>query len=60
MEDPSLTSTNAQGVSPHFSSSFATTATAITSGCLYIASSTSMEDMFSPPDIIISFDLSLS
>src|SRR5262245_36633734 len=31
---PGLSSTKAQGVSPHFSSSFATTAAAATAGCL--------------------------
>ena len=51
---------NAQGVSPHFSSSLATTATAMTSGCLYKASSTSIDEIFSPPDIIMSLDLSFS
>ena len=57
---PSLSSTNAQGVSPHFSSCLATTPTATTSGCLYKASSTSIDEMFSPPDIIMSFDLSFN
>ena len=51
-------SINAQGTSPHFSSGLATTAAIETEGCLARVFSISIEDMFSPPEIIISFDLS--
>ena len=57
---PSLSSTNAQGTSPHFSSGLDTTAAANILGFLYNVSSTSIEEIFSPPDMIMSFDLSLS
>ena len=53
-----ISSTNAQGVSPHFSSGLATTAANDTAGCFAIAFSISIEEIFSPPDIIISLDLS--
>ena len=53
------TSINAQGTSPHFSSGLATTAAIETLGCLAKVFSISIDDMFSPPEIIISFDLSL-
>ena len=52
-------SIKAQGTSPHFSSGLATTAAIETLGCLAKVFSISIEDMFSPPEIIISFDLSL-
>jgi len=51
-------SINAQGTSPHFSSGFATTAAIETPGCLAKVFSISIEEIFSPPDIIISLDLS--
>ena len=51
-------SINAQGTSPHFSSGLATTAAIDTEGCFDNVFSISIEDMFSPPEIIISFDLS--
>ena len=51
-------SINAQGTSPHFSSGLATTAAIETEGCLANVFYISIEDMFSPPEIIISFDLS--
>ena len=51
-------SINAQGTSPHFSSGFATTAAIETDGCLESVFSISIEEIFSPPEIIISFDLS--
>ena len=52
-------STKAHGDSPHFSSGFATTADKDTDGCLEIVFSISMDDIFSPPEMIISFYLSL-
>ena len=53
-----INSTNAQGVSPHFSSGLATTAAKDTDECFAIVFSISIEDIFSPPEIIISLDLS--
>ena len=44
-----------RGSSPHFSSGMETTATAITAGCSEIACSTSVVEMFSPPETIMSF-----
>ena len=59
MVDLSFTaSINAQGTSPHFSSGLATTAAIDTEGCFAKVFSISIEEIFSPPDIIISFDLS--
>ena len=55
---PSINSTNAQGASPHFSSGLATTAANDTEGCLAIVFSISIDEIFSPPEIIISLDLS--
>ena len=49
-----INSTNAQGDSPHFSSGLATTAANDTDECLAITFSISIEEMFSPPEIIIS------
>ena len=49
---------NAHGTSPHFSSDFATTAAIETAGCLARVFSISIDEIFSPPEIIISFDLS--
>ena len=49
---------NAQGVSPHFSSGCATTAAASTAGWRYSASSTSIDEMFSPPEMMMSFERS--
>ena len=51
-------SIKAQGTSPHFSSGFATTAAIDTEGCFANVFSISIDDIFSPPEIIISFDLS--
>ena len=51
-------SINAHGTSPHFSSGFATTAAIDTEGCLANVFSISMDEIFSPPEIMISFDLS--
>ena len=51
-------SINAQGTSPHYSSGFATTAAIDTEGCFANVFSISIEDIFSPPEIIISLDLS--
>ena len=55
---PSISSINAQGVSPHFSSGLATTAANETEGCLAIVFSISIDEIFSPPEMIISLDLS--
>src|SRR5437588_1187746 len=54
-----FSSTKAHGVSPHFASGFATTAAASTAGWRYRMSSTSSEEMFSPPEIMMSFERSL-
>ncbi|MNV88218.1 hypothetical protein D3C71_1824030 [compost metagenome] len=56
---PALSSTKAQGVSPHLGSGMATTATAATAGWRYSASSTSMLEMFSPPEMMMSLLRSL-
>ena len=47
---------NAQGTSPHFSSGFATTAAIDTDGCFASVFSISIDEIFSPPEIIISLD----
>ena len=52
---PALSSTNALGRSPHFSSGVETTAAAATAGCRATAVSTSMVEMFSPPETMMSF-----
>src|SRR3954451_16471336 len=57
---PDLSSTNAFGRSPHFSSGIATTATSETAGCRTIACSTSMLEMFSPPEMMMSLERSRS
>jgi hypothetical protein len=54
-----LSVTNAQGVSPHFSSGRATTAASITCGWRYRHSSTSSELTFSPPVMMMSLLRSL-
>ena len=51
-------STKAHGTSPHFSSGLATTAASETEGCFTIVFSISIEEIFSPPEIITSLDLS--
>ena len=51
-------SIKAHGTSPHFSSGLATTAAMETDGCFESVFSISIEDIFSPHEIIISFDLS--
>ena len=51
--------TNAQTASPQVSSGLATTAASITWGCRYSTSSTSRLEIFSPPEMIMSFDRSL-
>ena len=51
-------SIKAQGTSPHFSSGLATTAAIETEGCFAKVFSISIDEMFSPPEIIISLDLS--
>ena len=53
-----MDSINAQGTSPHFSSFLATTAAIDTEGCFANVFSISIDDIFSPPEIIISLDLS--
>ena len=57
---PGLSSTKAHGVSPISSSGFATTAASCTAGCLKSASSTSIEEMFSPPEMMMSLERSFS
>ena len=49
---PLINSPNAQGVSPHLESGFATTADRETDGCFVNVFSISTDDMFSPPDIL--------
>ncbi|RID68571.1 hypothetical protein BRARA_C00719 [Brassica rapa] len=56
---PGFKLTNAHGVSPQNSSGLATTATSFTAGFVYRTASTSTLLTFSPPVMIISFDLSL-
>src|SRR5213593_1498842 len=56
---PSRSWTNAHGVSPHFSSGRATTADISTAGWRFSAISTSIEEMFSPPEMMMSFARSL-
>ena len=56
---PCLSTTNALGRSPHFSSGMATTAASITAGWRDTACSTSMVEMFSPPEMMMSLSLSL-
>src|SRR5207249_9173656 len=56
---PSFSVTKAQGVSPQFGSGFATTAASSTAGCRYRTSSTSIVEMFSPPEMMMSFERSL-
>ncbi len=51
-------SINAHGTSPHFSSGFDTTAAIDTEGCFAKVFYISIDETFSPPVIIISFDLS--
>jgi len=55
---PSLSSTNAHGVSPHFGSGCATTAAIMTAGWPCSTSSTSWDEIFSPPEMITSFERS--
>src|ERR1700732_5253943 len=52
----SFNSMNAQGTSPHLESGFATTAANNTAGCLCSTSSTSIEEMFSPPEMLMSLE----
>ena len=56
---PGFNVTNAHGVSPHFSSGRATTAASRTAAWLYSTSSTSIVEMFSPPEMIMSLERSL-
>src|SRR5215218_4060652 len=55
---PCLSTTNALGRSPHFSSGMATTAASITAGWRDTACSTSMVEMFSPPEMMMTLFLS--
>jgi len=55
---PGFSSMKAHGVSPHLSSGCATTAALSTAGWRYSVSSTSIDEMFSPPDMMMSFDRS--
>ncbi len=57
---PGLRVTKALGTSPHRSSGTPITATSATAGCLYRVFSTSMVEMFSPPEMMMSFLRSLS
>ena len=57
---PARSSTKAHGTSPHFASFMATTATVETAGWVEIASSTSSDEMFSPPEMMMSFERSFS
>ena len=52
---PGATTTSAVTVSPHLSSGTPMTATSATAGWEKSASSTSMDDTFSPPEMITSF-----
>ncbi len=52
---PGARTTRALTVSPHFSSGTPITATSATAACEKRASSTSMDDTFSPPEMITSF-----
>ena len=52
---PGPVTTSAVTSSPHFSSGMPMTATSVTSGCWKMASSTSIDDTFSPPEMITSF-----
>src|SRR3954452_17986011 len=52
-------STNAQGTSPHFASGLATTAQNSTAGWRNSTSSTSTEEIFSPPEMMMSLERSL-
>ena len=52
--EPCASTTNACGVSPHFSLGSPTTAASTTAGCRSSVPSTSTEEMFSPPLMITS------
>ena len=52
---PAPSVTKALGRSPHFSSGMATTAHSSTTGWRQIVFSTSMVEMFSPPEMMTSF-----
>ncbi|RYR30795.1 hypothetical protein Ahy_B01g055565 [Arachis hypogaea] len=56
---PGFNVTKAQGDSPHFSSGLATTDASRIAGCVYITFSISTLLIFSAPEMIMSFDLSL-
>ena len=60
MSSPFLSSTNAFGRSPHLSSGIATTAASSTDGCSDSTCSTSMLEMFSPPEMMMSLERSRS
>ena len=54
-DSPGFSTTMAAGTSPHLSLGAATTAHSNTAGCEKIARSTSMDEIFSPPEMMISF-----
>ena len=56
---PIFNSINAHGTSCQRASGLATTAAVNTAGCLYKTSSTSKDEMFSPPEIMMSFERSV-
>jgi hypothetical protein len=56
----SLRATNATGTSPHFSSAAATTAASNTAGCEASDCSISTDEMFSPPEMMMSLARSRS
>src|ERR1700682_1979034 len=57
---PGFRETKATGTSPHFWSGPATTAASSTAGCAASARSTSSEEMFSPPEMMMSLARSFS
>ena len=59
-EAPCLSTTNAFGTSPHFSSGTPTTAASSTASCDTTACSTSTVEMFSPPEMTTSLARSRS
>src|ERR1700722_5662503 len=54
-DSPGFRTTMAAGTSPHLSLGAATTAHSKTAGCEKMARSTSMDEIFSPPEMMISF-----
>src|SRR5690348_14382115 len=60
MSCPGRFSTKAQGVSPHLASALATTAAKRTAGWRESTFSISMDEIFSPPEMMMSLERSLS